>query len=278
MGSSPEPRHRAHEAVRELTELANPERAAGARAYFKAYDSVEFFGVSSPDTRRLAGEIYREGRDWTLRDAIRFADTLIVQPQLEAKGVGICVLGRFRSAFDDSLLATAKRWLAESCHDWASTDNLCSDVLGPLLLDRSHLIPKLRAWRNSRALYVRRASAVALVSLARRGVALDDAYEAALELADDREDLIQKATGWLLREAGKTDPARLETFLRRSGYRLGRTTVRYALERFPPALRKELLDVTRDQPRRGSAADAGRAARGRDHLNDRFVPSSRRSR
>jgi hypothetical protein len=48
-----------------------------------------------------------------------------------------------------------------------------------------------------------------------------------------------------LREAGKADPGRLERFLRRSGRRLGRTTVRYAIERFPPAVRKALMDATK---------------------------------
>ena len=246
MTLAPDPVRRARQALRELRALANPERAAGARNYFKAYDRVEFFGVSSPDVRRLASTIRREARDWTLREAVRFAEPLVARPELEAKGVGICVLGRFRPMFDATLVPRARRWLVRSCHDWASTDNLCGDVLGPLLADRPHLIRTLRPWRSSRSLYVRRASAVALVPLARRGVALDEAYDTVLALAGDRADLIQKATGWLLREAGKADPGRLEKFLRRSGRRLGRTTVRYAIERFPPAVRTALMDVTKN--------------------------------
>jgi 3-methyladenine DNA glycosylase AlkD len=245
MRSAPDPRRRAAEALRELKWLGTPERAAGARAYFKAYDRVEFLGVAAPDVRRLAARIRREGSAWVLGDAVRFAAALVTRPELEAKTLGICVLGRFRSLFDDSLLTSSRRWLAASCHDWASTDTLCGEVIGPLLLDRPRLVPRLRPWRSARALSVRRASAVALVPLARRGVALGEAYAAVLALADDREDLIQKATGWLLREAGKTDSQRLAAFLRRSGHRLGRTTVRYAIERFPPALRKELMERSR---------------------------------
>jgi 3-methyladenine DNA glycosylase AlkD len=245
--AAPEPARRAAKAVRELQGLADPRRAAGARAYFKAHDRVEFFGIPAPEIRRLAAAIRREGTGWTLSDAVRFAEPLIARPELEAKGLGICALGRFRPAFDDSILDSAKGWLTSSCHDWASTDTLCSDVLGPLLLDRPHLIPRLRAWRASGALYVRRASAVALVPLARQGLALDEAYGAASALASDREDLIQKAIGWLLREAGKADPGRLEKFLRRSGRSLGRTTVRYAIERFPPRVRNELIAITRQR-------------------------------
>ena len=49
------------------------------------------------------------------------------------------------------------------------------------------------------------------------------------------------AAGWLLREAGKTDLRRLERFLRRYGPSIPRTTVRYAIERFPPRERHRLL-------------------------------------
>lgn len=245
MRSAPDARRRAEEALRELKKLGTPERAAGARAYFKAYDRVEFLGVAAPDVRRLAARIGRESSDWALKDAVRFAAALVARPELEARTLGFCVLGRFRSLFDDSVLASSRRWLGASCHDWASTDTLCAEVIGPLLLDRPHLIFSLRPWRSARALYVRRASAVALVPLARRGVALEEAYAAVLALADDREDLIQKATGWLLREAGKTDSQRLAAFLRRSGHRLGRTTVRYATERFPPEQRQDLMETSR---------------------------------
>ena len=61
----------------------------------------------------------------------------------------------------------------------------------------------------------------------------------------DREDLIQKAVGWALREAGKSDMGRLEQYLRENGPRIPRTTLRYAIERFSPRRRRELLVATR---------------------------------
>jgi len=100
-------------------------------------------------------------------------------------------------------------------------------------------------WARNPNLWVRRASAVALIPSVRRGRTLDIAYKIARRLHADREDLLQKAVGWMLREAGKADPARLETYLRANGARIPRTTVRYAIERFPSAKRRELLVVTK---------------------------------
>ena len=73
----------------------------------------------------------------------------------------------------------------------------------------------------------------------------DTAYDIATRLLDDKEDLIHKAVGWLLREAGKRDRDRLEAYLLAQGKRLPRTTLRYAIEKFPKDDRKRLMAATR---------------------------------
>jgi 3-methyladenine DNA glycosylase AlkD len=120
-------------------------------------------------------------------------------------------------------------------------------LVTPLLARHPSLLAQVTRWTTARSLWVRRAAAVSLVPLARRGEALPEAYGVAEALFTDRHDLIHKAVGWLLREAGKTDAARLEAFLRRHGPAIPRTTLRYAIERFPPARRRQLLSDTRSR-------------------------------
>ena len=105
-------------------------------------------------------------------------------------------------------------------------------LIGPLLLAHPALVPRVAAWSRDRNMWVRRASAVSLIPSARKGLALDAATASRRRLHADREDLIQKAVGWMLREAGKTDPARLERYLRANVRLIPRTTFRYAIERF----------------------------------------------
>jgi 3-methyladenine DNA glycosylase AlkD len=114
----------------------------------------------------------------------------------------------------------------------------------------------MRRWARHASPWVRRAAAVGLVSLARTGLLLDLAYDVASTLHPDRRDLTEKAVGWLLREAGKTDPLRLERYLRRNAPGIPRTTVRYAIERFPARLRRELLQATREGSARGPRTEA----------------------
>jgi 3-methyladenine DNA glycosylase AlkD len=134
-------------------------------------------------------------------------------------------------------------------------------VIASILRRRPHHLPTMTGWARSRSLWVRRAAAVALIPMARRGQALDVAYDVAARLLDDEEDLIHKATGWLLREAGKADPVRLERFLLAQGPRLPRTALRYAIERFPPTRRHRLLSQTSRSVGQGRRSCAGRRAR-----------------
>ena len=100
---------------------------------------------------------------------------------------------------------------------------------------------------------MRRAAIVALIPPIRFGLALDQVYETAATLQSDRHDLIHKAVGWALREAGKQDAPRLERYLLAAGPDMPRTTLRYAIERFPPAKRRAWLADTRvpaSSPRR----------------------------
>jgi 3-methyladenine DNA glycosylase AlkD len=225
-------------------------RSAGAfdaSRYFRGAVDLGFYNVGTGAIRALARAIHAEHRDaWTLDDAIAFADGLIEDRHLEVKSIGIEVLARYRRRFAPRLLPIWKRWLAENhSANWATTDAICGALIGPLILEHPALATRLRVWSRDRNMWVRRASIVGLIPLARRGHSLDLVYETAKRLYVDQEDLIQKAVGWALREAGKTDPARLERYLRAHGAAIPRTTLRYAIERFPDGKRRALLKDTK---------------------------------
>jgi 3-methyladenine DNA glycosylase AlkD len=230
-----------------LGRAGSARRAAGMRVYFKRDEAVAFFGVALPDVRRIARGIWAEHRSsWDVVAATAFCDRLIRHPELEAKGVGVLVLARWQPAFPSGLVRRVRGWLRDGhCATWAAVDLVAPALVTPLIARRPALLKEVAGWTAARSLWVRRAAAVALVPLARRGQALPEAYRVARALLGDRHDLIHKAVGWLLREAGKTDAARLEAFLRRHGPAIPRTTLRYAIERFPPAARRRLLLETR---------------------------------
>ena len=236
----------AREAKRALVRLARPAAGFDAARYFRDSSGLGFYNVGTPRVRAMARAIADGHEDWTVRDALTFADALIVDKHLEVKGLGIEVLARFRRQFTPALLPAWKRWLAKShSANWATTDAICGLLTGPLVAAHPELASEVARWAGDRNMWVRRAAIVGLIPIARRGAALDILYRTARTLHDDDEDLIQKAVGWALREAGKADMDRLERYLRSNGPRIPRTTLRYAIERFPPRQRRELLIATR---------------------------------
>jgi 3-methyladenine DNA glycosylase AlkD len=232
---------------RQLRRLGRSSGTFDAARYFRGGDDLRFYNVGTKNLRSLARALHMEHRGkWNVDDAMRLADTLVRDPYLETKAVGIEVVARYRRSFTPRLLPTWKRWLAGNvAANWATTDAICGALIGPLLADNPRLVPLMRTWATHRNMWVRRAAAVALIPAFRRGVGLDVAYDVARALHPDKEDLIQKAVGWMLREAGKQDPRRLERYLRTEGPTIPRTTVRYAIERFAVAKRRALLASTR---------------------------------
>jgi 3-methyladenine DNA glycosylase AlkD len=230
-----------------LAGMARPSGEFDSRGYFRGPGDLGFYNVGTAAMRQLARSIAAEHKaDWSIDEAMAFADALIADRYLEAKSVAIEVVARYRRDFSARLLPAWKRWLsANHSANWATTDAMCASLIGPLILQHPELGARLRMWAGDRNMWVRRAAIVGLIPRARRGESLDLIYEIARRLHADREDLIQKAVGWTLREAGKTDMPRLERYLRANGAAIPRTTLRYAIERFPPARRKQILIATR---------------------------------
>jgi 3-methyladenine DNA glycosylase AlkD len=226
--------------------LSRPSGEFDAKRYFRGASDLGFYNVGTAAVRRFAHEIARENRDtWTIDHACGFADALIQDRYLEVKSLGIEVLARFRRSFTPALLRTWKRWLARNhSANWATTDAICGLLIGPLVLANPSLIDRMPVWARDKNMWVRRAAAVGLIPSVRKGLGLTAAYQVARTLHGDREDLVQKAVGWMLREAGKADVTRLEKYLRANGPRIPRTTLRYAIERFDEKKRRELLHAT----------------------------------
>jgi len=232
-------------AIERLRGLADPARAAGARRYFKG--TIETYGTTAPQIRGLAAELYASVKGyWAVGDAVALCDILFAEPELESKAVGIVILGRFKKEFPRSLFGKVKGWLAADLLDnWASVDVLCADAMGAFLEKYPEYAERIKSWSGHPNRWVKRASAVSFIKPARKGVFLAEAYDLAVSLFPADDDLVRKADGWLLREAGKTDPKRLERFLLEHGPAIPRTTLRYAIERFDEKTRKRLLVETR---------------------------------
>jgi 3-methyladenine DNA glycosylase AlkD len=123
-------------------------------------------------------------------------------------------------------------------NNWDLVDTSAPYIVGHFLLCRPR--DMLYQLAISPVLWERRIAIVACLRLIKAGD-LDDAFRLAENLLGDNHDLMHKATGWVLREAGKVSRPRLLLFLEQHYALLPRTTLRYAIEHLSPAQRKRAL-------------------------------------
>lgn len=240
----PSPKEAAKEAIAFMKARADEKRAASFQRYFK--EPVEAYGVEYAALKARRKEVAAQvGDAWTLDDALLYCEEMLKDAHLEPRGNAFQTVGDFVGEAEPDLLEHIHRWLESFCGNWGLVDNLVPSVLSPLLRKYPELVEEVVEWTSSPIIWVRRGSAVAFVSLMDDPLMVDAGYEVALRLQEDGEDLIQKAVGWMLREAGKVDRARLEAFLLEQGSRTPRTTLRYAIEKFSKEDRKRIMEATK---------------------------------
>jgi 3-methyladenine DNA glycosylase AlkD len=224
---------RVDEIKKALRACASAVRAEGAKRYFKQPVDDQFTGNTAPQCRSIAAAY----RDLPLEE-IR---TLMQSPYHEERTVALIILDiKFRRG-DARLKKQVYDLLMKMKHtlnSWDSVDVTAPYIVGPYLIDKDRGV--LYRLARSRSLWDRRIAMVSTLYFIRNNQ-LDDTFRIAEMLLDDPEDLIHKATGWMLREAGKKDLAALQRFLRKHYARIPRTALRYAIERFPEKTRRAYL-------------------------------------
>ncbi len=127
----------------------------------------------------------------------------------------------------------------DSINNWDLVDLSCFNLLGTWLLDKDRTLLYDLA-RGGKTLWEQRIGMVSTMQFIRHGQ-LEDTFAIADILLHHPHDLIHKAVGWLLREAGKRDKAALEAFLRPRFRTMPRTMLRYAIEKFPEGEHQDWL-------------------------------------
>ncbi len=221
-----------------LKDLADPEQAEFLQRFFKTgpgeYAAGDrFMGIRVPETRRLA----REFRTTSLADCERMLQSAWHEERLLAL---VILTLQFDKGDEPLRRRIYELYLANTdrINNWDLVDVSAHKIVGVWLADRSRR--PLSGLVKSESLWERRIAVIATLAFIKRGE-LDDTFNLARRLLHDDEDLIHKAVGWMLREAGKVDEARLEVFLGKHVKNMPRTMLRYAIEKLPETKRKQWL-------------------------------------
>ena len=222
---------------RHLKDHGSAEHAAGVQWFFK--EQVRSHGWYTADLRRYARALHRElgGDQARLLDA---AESLFARPVLEEKATAVCMVQPSLRHFGSPEFRRFERWL-DAVASWADHDALVMFLIGPLLVADPRRVKRPLKWASSPNRWRRRAAAVSLIHGIRRGAFALEATTITMRLLPDRDDMVQKGLGWLLREWAKCHPAEAVPVLLRIRDTAPRLVLRTACEKLGPADRRRIL-------------------------------------
>jgi 3-methyladenine DNA glycosylase AlkD len=222
-----------------MRKLADPAKARLLQGFFKTgkgeYGEGDIFlGIVVPKQRKVAMK-YRE---LPLEDI----QTLLKSNIHEERFVALTILvSKFSDSDQKGKEKISKFYLrnAERINNWDLVDTSAPRIVGEFLMDKDKAM--LYTLAKSDNLWRRRIAILSTLYFIKNG-SLDDTFRISELLLNDEHDLIHKAVGWMLREAGKMDQPSLEKFLKRHYKSMPRTMLRYAIEKFPEKRRKAYLN------------------------------------
>ncbi len=226
------------EIEKELRELGNPSDATHAQRYFKTgkgeyAEGDKFLGVRVPVIRKLVRKYKKVSRP----EVVILLKSAWHEERLFAL---LMLVALFSKADEEDQSAIYEIYLnhTEFINNWDLVDGSAHYIVGAYLENRDKQILDVLA--RSKNLWERRIAIMATFYFIKNN-RFADTLRIAEILLSDKEDLIHKAVGWMLREIGKRDIETEERFLRKHLESLPRTTLRYAIEKFPEEKRKAYL-------------------------------------
>jgi 3-methyladenine DNA glycosylase AlkD len=135
-----------------------------------------------------------------------------------------------------------KRWLEKYVSNWASCDTLCNHTIGSFLEMYPSYVSELKKWAKSKNRWMRRGAAVSLIVPAKKGLFLKDIFEISEILLLDKDDLVQKGYGWMLKAASQAHEKEVFDFVITHKQTMPRTALRYAIEKMQKPLREKAME------------------------------------
>ncbi len=226
---------------RELSLYSDFEKANILQRFFKTgkgqYGEGDIFlGIIVPNTRKVA----KKFSDLPLSEIKEILYSKVHEERLCAL---LLLVEKFNKANDLEQKKIFDFYIknAQQANNWDLVDLSAPKIVGKYLLNKPKTI--LYKFAKSKNLWEKRISIVSTYTFIKAGE-YKDTFKIAEILMNDKHDLIHKAVGWMLREVGKMSQKDEEKFLQKYYKKMPRTTLRYAIEKFPEEKRQKYLKST----------------------------------
>lgn len=227
------------ETIKALKKEAEPDYKKAQEWFFK--EGIKLYGVRVGKVRKVAAQMYKEIEPKDKDHIFKLCDELFKHDKQETFITAIVWLEKMKSQWEPKDFATFERWLKKHVSNWAQCDAMSGFIVSPFLREYPKLVPKIRSWRKSTNRWVRRAAAVSLIRQASHGEKLPEIFATAKTLLKDKDDMVQKGYGWMLKAASDKEQKKIFDFVMKHKADMPRTALRYAIEKMPKKLKAQAM-------------------------------------
>ncbi len=220
---------------KEFENNADEKTLASSQNFFK--EEIKSYGVKVPTVHKISKELFKQVNNKTKSEILELCETLWESGYIEESFVACNWSYYLHKQFEPEDFQTFERWINNYVTNWASCDTLCNHTVGEFIEMYPEYLAHLKNFARSDNRWVRRASAVTLIIPARKGKFLKDILEIANILLQDKDDLVQKGYGWMLKAASQANQQEIFNFVMKNKAVMPRTALRYAIEKMPKDLK-----------------------------------------
>lgn len=224
--------------ITKLKTHASEKEAEGMKRYFKNTEGDEFIGVRMGQVFALA----KEFADMPLDEVEKLMESDIHEARAGAVSI-LDYVARRKKTTPERRTEIFDLYLRrhDRINNWDLVDRAAIWVIGGYLADKPHDI--LYKLVKSKNMWERRTAIVSTAYFMMKLKETEDTFKLAEQLLDDKEDLIHKATGWMLRVAGDVDREKLTKFLDKHASTMPRVMLRYCIEKFDTELKQHYMKL-----------------------------------
>ncbi len=224
---------------KELIDNSDEKTKASGERFFK--EEVRSYGIRTATVTLIGKKHFRLIPDKSKDFVFDLCEELWHSGILEETFVACIWAYNLRKEFEREDLILFERWIVSYVSNWASCDTFCNHTVGTAFEMYPEEVTRLAGWTAHPSRWMRRASAVSLIVPARKGLFMKEVFDIASRLLTDKDDMVQKGYGWMLKVASQSHLEEVFTYVMKNKSVMPRTSLRYAIEKMPVELKNAAM-------------------------------------
>lgn len=224
----------------ELENIADEHAKNSAKRFFK--EEIKVYGTKTAAVTAISKKYYKEVKDAKKEEIFELCERLFSSRYMEESFIA-CNWAYWKNGeYEEKDFALFEKWVEKYVSNWATCDTLCNHAVGAFIEKFPKYADELKRWARSKNRWMRRSAAVSLIVPAKKGKFLKDSFEISDILLGDKDDLVQKGYGWLLKEQSRTRQKDVFDYVMKNKKKMPRTALRYAIEKMPKELKLKAME------------------------------------